>query len=78
MLLLSVIIFSLGLESYVRAASIRRAFAQAANDTNTILYDGRAPPTLTAADIDQSNGPYLAYVIYYILPSNASTREIAV
>ncbi|KAI9443006.1 hypothetical protein H4582DRAFT_1872650, partial [Lactarius indigo] len=54
MLLLSFIAFALGLESTVWASPVRRA--------SSILYDGRAPSTITAADLDQSKGPYLAAV----------------
>ena len=77
MLLLSVVAFSLGVQSYVRAAPVALILRQA-NDANPILYNGRAPNNLTQDDIEQSNGPYLSYVIRYILPSNALTREIAV
>lgn len=52
MLLLSVIAFTLGLESYVWASPVRRA--------SPVLYDGRAPSNFTGADLDQSKGPYLA------------------
>lgn len=73
MLLLSVIAFSLGLESYVRATPIRRA-----NTQNVVLYDGRVSSNFSAADLDDATSPYLAYVIRYIVPCNALTLEIAV
>ncbi len=69
MFLLSVITFTLGLESYVQANPTRRA--------SPVLYDGRAPSQLTAEALDKSSGPYLTYVIRYIVPCNGSTREIA-
>jgi hypothetical protein len=72
MLLLSVIAFTLGLESYVRATPIRRA-----NTQNVVLYDGRVSSDFSAADLDDATSPYLAYVIHYVVPCNASTREIA-
>lgn len=76
MLLLSVIAFSLGLESYARMVPIRRA--DAGVNQITILYDGRAPSDFTTADLDASNGPFSTYVIRYIVLSYASTRGPAV
>ena len=71
MLLLSAIAFTLGLESYVLATPIRRA-----NTQNLVLYDGRAPSNFTAASLNATDSPYLAYVVHFIVrfvPRNAST-----
>jgi len=57
MLLLSVIAFSLGLESYVGATPIVRA-----NSQNVVLYDGRVSSNFSAANLDDANSPYLAAV----------------
>ncbi|KAF8272614.1 hypothetical protein EI94DRAFT_248719 [Lactarius quietus] len=53
MFLLSAIAFSLGFESYVWATPIRRV-----TTSNVLLYNGQAPLTFTAANLNDTTSPY--------------------